>query len=92
MKKVIRIKEERLGGNILALFDLDQKTYDNGEFLVLPSVKPAVIARQLMAVLGEFGRNPLVVGVTEDLKALCVRYGVVLNPKWRVFPLSRRGQ
>lgn len=89
MRKIVRIKEERLGGHILALYDLDGKIYVGGEYFVLPG-KDDIVAKQLAAILGDFGRDIFVVGVMQDLRDLCARYGVAVSSKWRIYGAPRK--
>jgi hypothetical protein len=91
MKKIVRIREEKWGGYVLALYDLEERGYTGrGDVLILAG-EDKVVAKQIQAALGEFESEPFVVGIMDDLRALCVRYGIAVNlKKWRVYRVPQR--
>ncbi len=80
--KIVLIKRSWLGGWVLSLYDLGASKYVGNELFILPG-NDDLVAKQLTAVLGEFGKDARVVGIMDTLKELCARYGVAVNPKWR---------
>jgi len=80
--KIVRIKRNWLGGWILSLYDLGAKEYVGSECFIL-SGRDDVVAKQLAAAFSEFSKDIMVVGIMDNLKALCVKYGVTVNPRWR---------
>lgn len=87
--RIVRIKGEKLGGWIVAIYDIAAKNYVGFEIFILPGSKE-VIARQLTAALGQFERFG-VTGVLNDLVDLCKQYGVDINPEWKIYTMQKRG-
>lgn len=85
--KIARIKGERLGGWIVALYDLQVKNYVGFEIFILPGKEEAV-ARQLASALTQFG-NSGCGGIMQDLCSLCDQHDVPVNPDWTVYTLRR---
>ncbi len=85
--KIVLIKRDWLGGWVLSLYDLGARVYVGSECFILPG-RDDVVAKQLAAALSEFSKDILVVGIMDNLKALCVKYGVTVNPKWRTHRVS----
>lgn len=86
--KIVRVKRNWLGGVVIALCDV-QGNYVSGEFFVLPGKKD-VVAKQLAAIIGEFRKDPLIVGIMEDLQRFCVQHGVSVDPKWRTYRVPQK--
>ena len=82
--KIVLIKRNWLGGWVLSLYDLSAKVCVGNEYFILPG-KDDVVAKQLAVFLGEFSKDILVVGIMENLKALCVKCGVTVDPRWRIY-------
>lgn len=86
--KIARIKGLRLGGWIVALYDLVAKNYVGFEIFVLPGNKEA-IARQLAAALKQLERSGAT-GILQDMLNLCKQYGVTVNPQLKVYTLHKQ--
>jgi hypothetical protein len=81
--RIARIKGPKLGGWIIALFDLEEKKYIGFEIFILPGSKEA-IARQLNAALTQFERSECR-GIMQDLRNLCEQHGISVNPQWTTY-------